>query len=345
MRSARVWCAGLIGCTLVSMCVHDAVARARIVGLMTERAGAFLSSLSPEQRSTAILPFDDENRFDWHFIPRERRGVALKVLNDTQRGLAISLMKAGLSSRGFVKAEDIQRLENVLREIEGSATARLVRDPDLYYFSIFGTPSGERTWGWRVEGHHLSLNYTIVQGKPIATSPSFMGANPARVPRGPMTGHRALAAEEDLGRRLVHAFDAARRAKATIDVRAPADIVTANAAKVDPLSPTGLAFRAMTVDQQAMLRALVMEYVDRMPDELAEHRRQELERSGWEAVSFAWAGGVNTGDPHYYRVQGPTFLVEYDNTQNDANHIHTVWRDFAGDFGRDLLREHFRTAH
>jgi hypothetical protein len=219
-----------------------------------------------------------------------------------------------------------------------------VRDPDLYFFSVFGTPASDSPWGWRMEGHHLSLNFTIVSGTMVAATPAFFGANPAAVRSGSRQGLRALGAEEDLARELIRALDAEQRAIAIIDAEAPRDIVTGNSNAVDPLSPAGIPATRLDARQSGMLLRLIDEYLARMADDLAAARRAGLEQTDFARVTFAWAGSIERDQPHYYRVQGPTFLVEYDNTQNDANHVHSVWRDFDGDFGRDLLRDHYQNA-
>jgi hypothetical protein len=308
---------------------------------MLRAATSFLAGLEPEKRAKVQFPLTVAERLNWHFIPRERQGLPLKEMTPAQRELAHALIKSGLSQRGVLKANTIMELELVLREMGGNPT---MRDPELYFFSIFGTPSANEAWGWRMEGHHLSLNFTIVDGKPVATSPSFMGANPAEVRLGSRKGLRALAPEEDLAREFMTSLNAEQRAAAIILTEAPRDIITMNAAAVQPLAPTGIAVSRLDVRQRQLLVRLVNEYVARMADGVAAERRARLERSDFDQVTFAWAGPIEKGAPHYYRIQGPSFLIEYDNTQNDANHIHSVWRDFDGDFGRDLLREHYRQS-
>jgi hypothetical protein len=308
---------------------------------MQQAANAFLASLAPAQRSKALFAFEDAERLDWHFVPRARRGLPLKEMSTEQRQLARGILRAGLSRRGYLTASTIIDLELVLREMGESPT---FRDPELYFFSVFGTPSRTAPWGVRAEGHHLSLNFTIVRDTLIATAPAFFGANPAEVRRGARAGLRALADEEDVGRELVLALDARQRAGALISAAAPRDIVTGNAARVEPLSPIGIRATDLRPEQAAILVRLLDVYLGRMAAPLAARRRSALERTDFGQVAFAWAGSTRRGEAHYYRIQGPSFLVEYDNTQNDANHIHTVWRDFDGDFGRDLLREHYRGA-
>ena len=308
---------------------------------MLQAANAFLASLEPAQRSKTVFAFDDAERLNWHFVPRARRGLPLKEMSAQQRELARSILRAGLSQRGYLTASTIIELEYVLREM-GESPA--FRDPELYYFSIFGTPSRDTPWGFRAEGHHLSLNFTLVRDTLIATAPAFFGANPAEVRSGARRGLRALAAEEDVGRELILALDERQRARAIIAEVAPRDIITGNAARVEPLSPTGIRVTELRPDQAAIVVRLLDVYLDRMAQPIAARRRATLERTDVREVAFAWAGSTRRGEAHYYRIQGPSFLVEYDNTQNGANHIHTVWRDFDGDFGRDLLREHYRDA-
>jgi hypothetical protein len=308
---------------------------------MVRAAEAFLGSLTPEQRGKTTFAMDDAERLNWHFIPRERRGLPFKEMTEPQRQLARRLLQTGLSQRGYLKAQTIIELELVLRELGGDPN---VRDPDRYFFSIFGTPSTSQPWGWRMEGHHISLNFTVANDALIATAPAFLGANPANVKSGSRQGVRALAAEEDLGRELIKKLDESQRATAIILAEAPRDIITGNAAQVDPLNPVGISITQLNREQSDLLKRLIDEYLNRMAPDIAAARRAKLERSDFSKVTFAWAGTLEVGGPHYYRIQGPTFLIEYDNTQNNANHIHSVWRDFAGDFGRDLLRDHYRSG-
>jgi hypothetical protein len=308
---------------------------------MVKAADAFLASLDPQQRAKAQFAFDDAERLDWHFVPRPRRGLPLKEMSPEQQALARGILQAGLSRRGYLTANTIIELELVLREMGGNPT---VRDPERYYFSLFGTPSDRAPWGVRAEGHHLSLNFTLVGGALIATAPAFFGADPAEVRRGSRAGLRALADEQDLGRELLLSLDEGQRAQAIIATATPRDIVTGAAARVEPLAPIGIRITQLRPEQAAILLRLLDVYLGRMAEPLAAQRRAALEQADFSEVAFAWAGSTRPGEAHYYRIQGPSFLVEYDNSQANANHIHTVWRDFDGDFGRDLLREHYRGA-
>lgn len=314
--------------------------------VMTERATAFLAALSDSQRAVATFPFDTTERFRWAFIPNEmfpRTGLTLKAMSESQRQLAHALLKTGLSQRGYLTTTTIIELENVLQILEGP-TRRFPRDPEMYWLSVFGTPSARGAWGWRFEGHHLSLHFTILGGNVIATSPTFLGSNPAEVREGPRRGLRVLGAEEDAARTLVQALSASQRAMATVAEQAPNDILTSNMLDIEPLTPAGIRASDLTASQRDLLMQLIEVYTGVMHPDLAADRLARLRSAGVEHIAFAWAGGVERGAKHYYRVQGPTFLIEFDNTQNDGNHVHSVWRDFRGDFGRDLLRDHLRNA-
>lgn len=310
---------------------------------MFQAAETFLNSLSPQQRKTASFSFKNDERYDWHYVPRVRSGLALKDMTADQQALALGFLRIGLSRSGYWKSTTIMSLETVLREIE--TLNWLGRDPEKYYFSFFGPPSATGTWGWRVEGHHLSLNYTIVQGHMFATAPRFLGANPANVAVGKLSGVRTLAGEEDLARKLMSSLDPKQRQKAVFREQAYGDIVTGSGEMVSPLEPVGIFAAEFDGSQIELLTKLIDEYVSSLPSEIARQRIEIIRNSGMDRIHFGWAGDTEPGRPHYYRIQGATFLIEYDNVQNGANHIHTVWRDFDGDFGRDLLREHYRAAH
>ncbi len=310
-------------------------------GRWVQAAEAFLAALTPEQRQAAVFAFEDRERFDWHYVPKSRAGLRLKDMNRKQRSLAWALLQAGLSDSGYRKAVNITRLESVLAEIEFGNF--MGRDPGKYFVSIFGQPSNNGTWGWRVEGHHLSLNFTIVKGHLVADAPRFLGANPAKVPHGELAGLRTLAAEEDLARELVTSLDAKQQAQAVFSRQAYRDIVTGSDEAVSPLEPVGISADALTPRQKDLLIRLIDAYISNLPPQIARQRLAIIRED--KRVRFGWAGGLKPGQPHYYRIQGRGFLIEYDNVQNGANHIHTVWRDFDGDFGRDLLRDHYKAEH
>ena len=313
---------------------------------MSAAAVAFFETLSPEQRNKAVLDFNDvEERENWHYIPRERCGLPLRDMDTKQRSLAQQLLASGLSSDGHQRANMIIQLEPVLADIEGTG-GKFQRDPELYYVSLFGEIDGPDPWGWRFEGHHISVNYTIVDGNFISTSPLFFGANPAEVRHGDSQGLRVLQQEEDIGRSLLMDLDGEQRKQAIISAEAPQDIITRNVPHVrDEVAPEGLPGVDMNLAQQQALKDLVAVYVNRLPDVVATREHDRLECLNYATAHFAWAGAVEPGKGHYYRVQSPAFVAEYDNTQNDANHIHAVWRNLINDFGRDLLKSHYRAAH
>ena len=308
---------------------------------MAQAAKAFLASLQPEQKAKATFDFKADERSNWHYIPKERKGLTIKEMTPGQRKLAHQLLLSGLSQQGYSKATNIMSLEPILYSLEGAAR-KFPRDPELYHFFVFGMPGAKQTWGWRVEGHHVSVNFTIVNGEFIAATPSFFGANPAEVKQGPRQGLRVLAGEEDLGRQLVKSLTNEQRKTAIIETTAPKEILTEAKRKVQPLENAGLAGSEMNSEQSAMLLKLIKEYVFRNRPDVANEDLKKIEDAGLGKIHFAWAGGLEHGEGHYYRVQGPTFLMEYDNTQNDNNHIHAVWRDFGNDFGEDLLLKHYR---
>lgn len=306
---------------------------------MATAAERLLGTLDEAQRGRAQLAFDSEARFIWNFVPMVRAGVPFKQMTPPQRDAAFALLRAGLSDKGYSKAEAVRALEPILAEIEQNPVRR---DPELYYVVIFGEPSATGTWGWRYEGHHISLTWTIVGGTSVASTPQFFGSNPAEVRQGPKKGLRVLAAEEDLARALLERLTPAEREQAVISAEAPDDILTSNSRKAAMQEDRGLAYADMTTEQRGLLMAVVEEYAQAQPQALARGRLERLRAAGLDRVRFAWMGSLERGQRHYYRIQGPTFLIEYDNTQNDANHIHAVWRDFDGDFGTDLLAEHYR---
>ena len=332
----------LVVAGLAMILLTSAYYRIQSVPVMTAAANAFLNSLTADQRAQATFDFQDGERMNWFYTPVPRKGFPLREMNATQRQLAMALLSAGLSQRGFIKTTTIMSLEQVLDVMERGQG--LKRDPDEYYFSVFGQPSETGMWGYRVEGHHVSQNFTIVDGK-VVGAPSFFGSNPAEVKQGPRKGLRILAREEDLARELIHALAPGQRKTAIINATAFDDILTEhNRQAALKGQPSGIAASAMNAAQREKLQNLLDEYCNNMPEQLAEARQEQIKAAG-NNLWFAWAGGIERGEKYYYRIQSPTFLIELDQTQGDANHIHSVWRDFNGDFGRDLLKEHYQTSH
>lgn len=314
-----------------------------VAGEMAVAANDFLSVLSDEQKAKATYKLVADERENWHFIPKPfegegmRGGLPLKEMRGDQQHLAHALLSTGMSHRGYTTALQIMSLEHVLWELENHAAKR---QPEMYYVSIFGKP-GSKAWGWRVEGHHISMNFSIADGKLISGTPSFFASNPAEVREGPRKGLRVLAAEEDTARSLVNSLNDEQKKAVMIADTPPRDVLTAAEREVSALAKEGIKFPALDDSQKQKLHDLINVYVRRVRPEIANETLDDIKNAGMENLIFAWAGGTAKGDPHYYRVQGPTFVLEYANTQNDANHVHAVWRDFKGDFGRDILAEHY----
>jgi len=306
---------------------------------MTATANRFLESLTVEQRSRISISFDSAERLNWHYIPRDRAGLSIKQLSEEQRRHGDTLVRAGLSDSGFSRVQNIRSLDQVLFD----ETRNPIRDPDLYFYSIFGQP-GPEGWGWRLEGHHISLNFTLRDSRIVTAFPLFLGANPAQVRSGPRAGLRSLAKEEDLGRQLFLSLDAAQRARAVIVATAPSDIVSGTSRRAQIGPPAGIAWPDLGPRASAQLWELIELYARRLRPELADDQLARIRRAGVEKIHFAWAGSSEPGQPHYYRIQSPTFLIEYDNTQNNANHVHTVWRDLEHDFGLDPLAAHYASS-
>lgn len=305
---------------------------------------AFVNSLSSEQKQKALFDFEQMNRYEWHFFPASmvpRVGIAIKDLNTSQKDQFYKLLKSFLSSRGYNRTRDIMSFEYILRELEPTNPNRI---PENYYAAFYGSPERDSIWGWKYSGHHVDLNFTIVNGK-LAFAPFFFGVNPGEVKQGPKKGIRLIKEEEDLGFELIGSFNQEQKQKAIFQLKAFTEIVTSNAQKVAPLGDVGIEAGEMSQGQKTLLNKLIQVYLSSMPPEIARLRMQRVISEDMETIKFGWAGSTIIKEPHYYRIQGKTFLIEFDNTQNNANHIHTVWRDFNGDFGADLLREHYLHSH
>lgn len=302
---------------------------------MFESAEAFRSTLTPEQLKAASFGFDDAERLNWHFIPRERKGLPLRDLEGKALKAAHTFIASGLSKAGYDQTVSIMSLEEVLYLLEGGEREerRERRNPGKYYLSIFGTPTAKGKWGWRLEGHHLSLNFTLDNGEVIGSTPEFYGTNPALIDAGPDRSIRVLGAEEDLARQVLKLANPEQKKAIWLDTKAPDDLRGANTPQADNTPVVGLAAGKMSADQKKVLNDLIEEYLKNMPTDVALKRRERLMKAGFDAIHFAWWGEPDRNQRHYYRVQGPTFLIEYNNTQNQANHVHSYWRDLQGDFG------------
>jgi hypothetical protein len=307
----------------------------------------WLETLDRGQRANAVFAFGTDERYAWDYRPGSRRGVALADMTDPQRTAAMAIVDAAMSRRGAGEVRSIIALEPILGELERrSGRAGIRRDPERYWFAVFGDPGGTAPWSWRMGGHHLAVHSTLAEDRVLGTAPSFLGANPATVPDGPDAGRRAIDGEERLARALLASLSASQRRLAIVDPVAPPDILSGNGRRADPRDvPTGIRHDQLEPGQQTALEGLILHYVDRAHRDIAGFEWERIRDAGLGSVSFAWAGADTVGGGHYYAIRGPSLLVEYDNTQNGANHIHSVWRDLANDWGEDMLREHYAADH
>lgn len=312
---------------------------------LARQAELFISSLSPDLKTKAVYGFDDSERFNWHFVPKSRNGVSLRELNENQRTSALNLLKASLSTQGFEKATAIVALETVLKEVEHRGAGDDYRDPLNYYLTIFGKPGGKVTWGWRFEGHHVALNFSSVNNRIEASTPSFFGSNPAVVLEGSEKGKQVLKKETELAFDLINSLNTDQKKLAIISQTALQEIVSFNSRKAVTLSPEGIPFGKLAETQKQNFLALLDIYVSNYEFAFASTFMAKIKKAGLDNLSFAWAGSLTPGSPYYYRIQGPMLLIELDNTQNGANHIHSVVRDLTNDFGDDILREHYQKEH
>lgn len=302
-------------------------------------------SLGPELTKKATFKFEGPERTDWHFIPKDRVGVSWKEMNLDQRRAAHGILRTALSSQGFFKAITIMSLEEDLRKIEADRpNVNQIRDPEKYWFALFGDPAGDEPWGWRVEGHHLSLNFSSVTGRVVSVTPAFFGSNPAELRTGPRAGLRILGAEEDLARELITSCSPEQLKTAIIADAAPDEIIAQPGMEIKFGEPDGLAFDDMTAEQQSLLKKLLLELMDNYEAEIKDRALHELEHAGWDKLHFGWAGSTKFGEGHYFRIHGPTLVIEYDNTQNNANHAHLVWHSPGNNFAADFLKRHYEES-
>ena len=309
---------------------------------MTAAAQAYLATLTSEQKSVSVMAYDTPQRVGWHFIPKaERKGLQIKDMNEAQREAAFALLRSALSEVGYKKARTIMSLEGLLHELEKDRSGGAIRDPQRYYYTVFGAPSETGRWGLSIEGHHLSLNFVVQDNQVIASTPTFFASNPSIVrhdfPGLPEKGTRVLAKEEEIAFALINALNPAQRAKAVVADKAPREIRAAGEARPPKYEETGLCFTGLTEDQQKMLTRLIHVYAHNLPDDVCAARLEAIEKAGRDKIYFAWAGADRPGIGHYYVIQGPTFQIEFVNVQpdaagNPASHIHSVWRDPNGDF-------------
>ena len=312
---------------------------------MADAANAFLATLKPEQKAKATFKLDDKNRTRWHFVPTEmhaRHGLSFREMQQDQQHMAYALLASVMSAKGLQKSAQIMSLEQILHD--ANPKGRFARDPKWYFVSIFGKPSAEGTWGWRFEGHHLSLSFTVVEGHIASITPSFWGTNPGKVLDGPRQGLQVLSREEDSARALAQSLTKKQSAGIFAD-KAPADIITKADRKAKRLEPLGISAAKMKKKQVTQLWGIIEEYLRNYRPDIADESLADLENVDLKDIHFGWAGSLKGGEGHYYRIQAPDFLIEYDNTQNNANHVHCVIRDLKNDFGDDLLRQHYEKHH
>jgi hypothetical protein len=315
---------------------------------IVEAASVFLSSLDSGQQATAFYPFDTDERYGFHYFPiAQPKGIAMDQLNPGQTKAAWELIKTCLSEKTVEKVGEIIQLEIILKELEHRQPNDHFRDPGKYHLTIFGIPRNNTVWGWRLEGHHVSFNFSANNGKLVAGTPGFLGANPAVVQEGAEKGKEVLKEEREAGFALLHSLTKEELARTIVDKTAPGDIITYNHREAMIAHPEGLLYSEMSSAQQEQMLQLISLYVHRFTKLFADEMLKEIQQAGLGKLRFAWAGYTESGigKPHYYRIQGPTIIIEYDNTQNNANHVHTVVRDLCHDFGGDQLLEHYKAAH
>lgn len=335
-----VW--ALIACLVLlglEELVHAGVRAGRAAKAIAA-AQAFLGSLRDEQRARLRFEFEDAGRADWRFVPGDRKGLALKELDEPQRRAAHELLGTLLSAQGYLKVVGIVDLENTLRELEHNDA----RDPGRYWLAFYGEP-GSAAWLVRFEGHHVSLNISGREGEFEAATPFFLGTNPACVASGPRAGLRILRREEELARELYLGLPETLRARATLAGEVPEEVVLSPGRAGCFEKPEGLSFAELGPEARAQAWALIDEIVGDLAPEVGALERARLQSAGPEKLFFAWCGGTKDGERHYWRISGPQNAFELDNVQGNANHVHRLWRDRQRDLGGDALLEHYRAEH
>ncbi len=325
----------------------DPLARASATKI-ADSVRAWLDGLDPAQRARASFPFETDERFAWAYTPGDRNGLPIAAMSAAQREGAMAALGMALSSRGAREVRAVIALEEVLGQIEREAgwLDAPRRDPELYWFSVFGEPGGREPWALQVNGHHVLIALTVADGEVIGSAPSFLGANPATIPIGPRAGERTINGEETLARALLASLSGEQRAVAVVDPVAPPDIRSGNGRRALLRGvPDGIAYERLAAAQREGLEGLIRHYLERARSDIAGVEWARIRSAGLPPVTFAWAGPDTPGRGHYYAIRGPAFLIEYDNTQNGANHIHSVWRDLTNDWGEDRLAAHYRAAH
>ena len=312
-------------------------------------ANTFLNTLTPELRNASLFDFNSAERTEFFFVPIERKGTNFKQFNESQKEAALNLLRASLSKKGFHKSEEIRQLEKVLLKIEDPPLIfngkKVIRDYLDYHFWIFGVPSETKLWGWKFEGHHISFNFISKNNTILSSTPSFLGANPAIVAIKGFKKKQILKSEMEMGAQLVSSFDTPQNNIARFSKNAPIDIITKNNFKAEKINPLGISYKELNATQKNLFLKLLNEYIDTYKFGFAEDLKKKVNRSGIENLHFAYAGEINSTKGFYYRIQGGVLLIEYDNIQNDANHVHSVVRDLSNDWGESILKRHYAAQH
>ncbi len=312
------------------------------------KANAFITMLSDTQKTKALYPFDTAERYRFMYVPLDdRKGISMNELSAAQQTAVFDLLKTSLSTETITKMKSIMLLDNVLKEMEHRKADDHYRDPGKYFITLFGIPSATTTWGWRFEGHHIAFHFSANKKELVGGTPSFLGSNPAIVLQGPQKDENVLKDETDQGFMLLHALSAAEQKKAIIDTAAPNEILTAASRKAMIANPAGIRYKELSAANQQLFLQLLGLYVHRYTKLFADKMLKDIQVAGLDNLWFTWAGYTEhvLGKPYYYRIQGPSIIIEYDNSQNNANHIHTVIRDLNNDFGGDLLLQHYKESH
>jgi len=328
----------------VCICCHQSLTAQKLA----DKANAFIDLLNDAQKTKALYPFDTAERYRFMYVPLDdRKGISMNELNDAQRDAAFDLLKTSLSEETVKKIHSIMLLDNVLKELEHRKPEDHYRDPGKYFLTIFGIPSAKTIWGWRFEGHHVAFHFSANKKELVAGTPSFLGSNPAIVLAGPQKDEQVLKEETDRGFALLHALSADELKKAIIDSVAPGEIVTAASRKAMIANPAGIKYSELSPANKQLFLQLLTMYIHRYTKLFADNMLKQIQTAGLDNLWFTWAGYTEhvIGKPYYYRIQGPTIIIEYDNSQNNANHIHTVIRDLTNDFGGDMLLQHYKESH
>jgi len=315
---------------------------------LPDKANAVIALLNDTQKAKALYPFDTAERFRFMYVPLEdRKGISMNELNDAQREAVFTLLKTSLADETIKKIKAIMLLDNVLKELEHRKPEDHFRDPGKYFLTIFGIPSAKTIWGWRFEGHHIAFHFSADKKELVAGTPSFLGSNPGIVLAGPQKDENVLKDETDRGFALLHALNPDELKKAVIDTAAPGEILTAASRTAMIAHPAGIKYSELSPANQQLMLQLLNLYIHRYTKLFADNMLKQVQAAGLDNLWFTWAGYTEheLGHPYYYRIQGPTIIIEYDNSQNNANHIHTVIRDLTNDFGGDILLQHYRESH